>query len=119
MVETTANDGARNRAITVVGWISRSTKIYPLVAVTGALIACLLTPGFLTPYNIKSVLTAASITGIAAIGLTAVTVSGNLFSLSTGGTATVAAITYALLINHGALAAVALLVGLAVSALIG
>jgi ribose transport system permease protein len=76
-------------------------QMYPFIILAAAAIFVAFTPGFYTSQNIKSVLVLLSATGIAAVGLTAVTVSGNLFSLSTAGCATVVAISYARLIDRG------------------
>jgi ribose transport system permease protein len=70
------------------------------------------TPGFLTPSNGMTILRAASVTGIAAIGITFVTVSGNLVPLSTQGMATIGSVVYAMLVVrsvHWVLAAVLVL----------
>jgi ribose/xylose/arabinose/galactoside ABC-type transport system permease subunit len=77
------------------------SRIYPLIVLGAAALFLAFTPGFYTSQNIKSVLLLLSATGIAAVGLTAVTISGNLFSLSTAGCATVVAIIYARLTDDG------------------
>lgn len=62
-----------------------------LVVVIGALTA----PDFMTVSNLLSVLRAASITGIVALGLTFVTISGHYFSLSVLQTAVLSSVVYA------------------------
>jgi simple sugar transport system permease protein/ribose transport system permease protein len=68
-----------------------------------ALVACaaITTPAFLDPGNVLAVLRSAAIVGIAALGMTFVTVSGNFFSLSVEQTAALSAVTFALLISGG------------------
>jgi ribose transport system permease protein len=56
----------------------------PLVLVVLVVGAAISTPVFLTFDNIRGVLLNASITGIAAVGMTAMTLSGNMFSLGAG-----------------------------------
>lgn len=67
-----------------------------LIAVGGASV-----PDFLSVSNMLSVIRAASITGIVAIGLTFVTISGNYFSLSVAQTAILATIVYSTAASMG------------------
>ena len=94
-------------------------QIYPFVILAAAALFVAFTPGFFTSQNIKSVLVLLSATGIAAVGLTAVTVSGNLFSLSTAGSATVVAIIYARLTDSGINVAAVTVIVLAGAFLLG
>jgi ribose transport system permease protein len=57
------------------------------------------TPSFLTFDNLFVVIRAASITGIVAVGMSYVTISGNLFALSAGQLSALLSIVYALLIR--------------------
>lgn len=57
------------------------------------------TPGFLTLDNMSTVVRNASVTGIAAIGLALITISGGLISLAVAETASVAAIIYVIVVN--------------------
>jgi ribose/xylose/arabinose/galactoside ABC-type transport system permease subunit len=97
--------------------------LYPMLALVAVLALAMTTQGFLTGQNIKSALDVVAITGIAAVGLTAVTVSGNLFVLSTAAVATAVAIAYAMLLNAGLnvvlCIALALLIALALGLLQG
>src|ERR671931_245203 len=77
------------------------------------------TPGFLTVDNALLIIRTTSLTGIAAIGMTFVTLSGAFFSLSVEQTATVCAISYALALSHGFGLAAALALTLAVAAGVG
>src|SRR5262249_33865420 len=79
--------------------IDRRRLVAP-VSVTVALLAILIAGGittseFLTVDNVLIVVRAASITGIVALGMTFVTLSGNFFSLSVEQTAALCSIVYA------------------------
>ena len=69
----------------------------------GAMAALLLagwsTPNFLTFDNMFVVVRAASITGIVAVGMSYVTISGNLFALSAGQLSALLSVVYALLVR--------------------
>jgi simple sugar transport system permease protein/ribose transport system permease protein len=62
-------------------------------------VAAITTPGFLTTGNLKAVLLSASFLGIIAVGLTAITLGGYLFSLSLGITAAVCAMAFMYLLR--------------------
>jgi len=83
-------------------------------------VASITVPGFLNPTNFTAVLQAASITGIVAVGLTFVTISGSFVSLGTGPLAMTSAVTFAAMISGGLplwlSLAVALLLGCAMGA---
>lgn len=82
------------------------------VAVCAILLAGgLTTAEFLTVDNFLIVVRAASITGIVALGMTFVTISGNFFSLSVEQTAALSSIAFAESFAHGWGLAVALLLG--------
>lgn len=59
------------------------------------------TDGFVTISNFKAILTATSFVGIIAIGMTAIMLSGNLFSLSLGTTAAVTAMSFLSALRFG------------------
>ena len=73
---------------------------------------------FLTPIAIANILTFASITGIMAVGVAMLMISGE-FDLSVGSTFAVASYVFALSMNAGIAPIVALLLALIVSALLG
>lgn len=76
--------------------------IYGAVGVVAAAALALAgwsTPSFLTVDNLFIVIRAASITGIVAVGMSYVTISGNLFALSAGQLSALLGIVYALLIR--------------------
>ena len=79
------------------------------------------TTGFLTWSNFKAILTAAAFVGIIAVGLTAIVLSGNLFSLALGQTAAISAMffLYALRFNLVTAIVLTLLLGLAIGAVQG
>ncbi len=77
------------------------------------------TPEFITSDNLLAILRAASITGIVALGLTFVTISGNYFSLSVAQTAVLASVLYAAVASTGAGVFLALLIALAACVVVG
>jgi simple sugar transport system permease protein/ribose transport system permease protein len=94
------------------------------VIVSAALIGLLVaggitTPAFLTIDNILIVIRAASITGIVALGMTFVTLSGNFFSLSVEQTAALCSIIFAECLAHGLGIGAAIVLGLLTSIAIG
>lgn len=99
-------------------------QLVPPLAVTAAVLTLLVaggitTPGFLTTDNALLIIRTTSLTGIAAIGMTFVTLSGAFFSLSVEQTAIICAIVYALVLSHGLGMVAALLVTAAVATLVG
>ena len=86
-----------------------------LVAIGSALV----TPGFLAADNIRAILITSSVTGVVAVSMTAVTLSGHFFSLSTEQTALLGAMLFAWLVGSDTPVLLALLVTLAVVALTG
>jgi ribose transport system permease protein len=78
--------------------------IYAAVAAVAAAALALAgwsTPSFLTVDNLLIVIRAASITGLAAVGMSYVTISGNLFALSAGQLSALLGIVYALIVRAG------------------
>jgi len=93
-----------------------------LLAVAGLVVyGAVSTEGFLTVSNLKAILTATAFVGIIAIGMTAIMISGNLFSLSLGQTAAVTAMffLYSLQISLGAAIVLTILLGCAIGAIQG
>lgn len=68
--------------------------------IAALLVAGLFAPAFLTFDNMFIVVRAASITGIVAVGMCYVTISGNLFALSAGQLAALLSVTYALMVRE-------------------
>lgn len=94
------------------------------ISVTAALVAVLVaggltTPEFLTIDNVLIVVRSASITGIVALGMTFVTLSGNFFSLSVEQTAALCSIIFAEGLAHGFGLGASLILALLASVLIG
>jgi ribose/xylose/arabinose/galactoside ABC-type transport system permease subunit len=81
-------------------------------------VGAITTSGFLTEGNLKSILLSSAFAGIIAVGMTPITIGGNLFSLSLGITAAVCAMAFTQFLRLGfgeaivlALAIAAVLVG--------
>ena len=99
--------------------ITTNAKLVP-IAVAGAVALLLLvgwitTPEFLTYRNFQSIIRAASLLGIIAVGMTFITLSGSFFSLSVAQTGAMAAIAFAAFLKWGwpTWAAVLIVLGLA------
>jgi simple sugar transport system permease protein/ribose transport system permease protein len=103
--------------------IGHARIVGPLLALLAAgtliLVAAITTPTFLTYDNILVIVRQASITGIMALGMTFITISGNFFSLSVEQTAAVSSIVFAQLMSHSWGLAGSLVGTLAVAAAIG
>lgn len=82
-------------------------------------VSALTTPEFATVDNGRTVVRAAALVGIAAIGLTFVTLSGNLISLSVEQTAALSGVLLAILLTHGWPVGPALVVVLLVALVVG
>lgn len=112
----TTTPGVRSRALSP----ARLGNIVIGLAVLVLLVFGSLTqPAFLTTDNIVTVMRAAALTGIAAIGMTFITLSGNFVSLSTEQTAIFSGIIFALALADGWPLVLAILVTMAVALLIG
>jgi len=102
---------------------SRRRFVAPAIAFAAVLVVVLIgaltTPAFLTYDNILVIFRQASITGIMALGMTFITISGSFFSLSVEQTAAVSAIVFAEAMAHGWGLALSLVATLVVAALIG
>lgn len=103
--------------------VGHARIVGPLLALLAAgvliLVATITTPTFLTYDNILVIVRQASITGIMALGMTFITISGNFFSLSVEQTAAVSAIVFAEAMAHNWGLAASLLGTLAVAGAIG
>ena len=91
----------------------------PLLIATVVLVAALTTPGFADPTNFRAILINTAITGIAAVGMTAVTLSGNFFSLGVGSTVVMAGITFLATADRTGSATLAVLVTVVLVTLLG
>jgi ribose transport system permease protein len=80
--------------------IQRSSRYASLTSVAAIILVVLCagvtTPGFLTVGNALVIVRAASMTGIVALGMSYVTISGNLFALSSGSLGACLAVVFAL-----------------------
>ena len=72
-----------------------------VVAVAVLVVGAVATPEFLTTSNVLNIVRAASVVGIAALGVTFITISGNYFSMSVEQTAAFTAVSFAMLMNTG------------------
>ncbi len=79
-------------------WLIRGMFAVALIVLV---IAALTAPGFATKENAKAILSSMGSVGILAVGMSAIMISGNLFSLSLGITATVMAMLYLSLLGLG------------------
>jgi ribose transport system permease protein len=91
----------------------------PVVFVLLVAVAAATTPAFLTFDNLRGVLINTSVTGIAAVGMTTITLSGNLFSLGTGQSAMLASILFMSVAAHGGSLVAGALLALATLVVIG
>ena len=87
------------------------------VAVAVVVFGGLTTNGFVSSANFKAILASVGILGIVAVGMTCITLSGNLFSLSLGVTVTVASMTFLAWLDLGLVPAMALTIALAAAIL--
>lgn len=104
--------------------VPETSQLVPSAVVTLAVLGLLIaggitTPQFLTADNALLIIRTTSLTGIAAIGMTFITLSGAFFSLSVEQTATICAIVYALALSHGFGLFAALLLTAVVAVLVG
>ena len=74
---------------------SRGTLVVSAVALVLFVVGAATTDAFLTTSNLLTIVRLASMTGIVAIGMTFITMSGHFFSLSVQQTAAFSAIAYA------------------------
>jgi len=113
----------RDRLLVSLAAIDRGRLVAPVsvgVALLGILIAGgVTTSEFLTVDNVLIVVRAASITGIVALGMTFVTLSGNFFSLSVEQTAALSSIIFAEGLSHQFGLAASLVLALLGSLVIG
>lgn len=79
--------------------------------------ACLLTPGFLSEPNIMALLTTVSFIGCVAVGMTLITISGNIMSFCLGATVGATAMIFVVALNWGGVG-IGLLVALSFAALL-
>ena len=98
----------------LLGTLGVAVIVGALFAIGGAT-----TPAFLTTENLLNIVRAASLTGIVALGMTFITISGNFFSLSVQQTAAFSAITYAATTGWGWPLGLAIVATLALAAFIG
>lgn len=106
---------ARMAALPLVVWLR--IALFALLAV-----AVMLTPGFLSAPSLLALLTTISFVGCVAVGMTLITISGNIMSFSLGATAAASAVAFVTVLNAAGLVpsiAAALLVGALLSGVQG
>jgi ribose/xylose/arabinose/galactoside ABC-type transport system permease subunit len=89
-----------------------------LIGAAAIVLFALFTPGFTSPLSINSLLTAVSFTGCVAVGMTFITLTGNIMSLCLGATVSASALAFLASLSLGVVPAVllALAFGIAVTA---
>jgi len=94
-------------------WVAkRPDLVLAGAAVLVVIVGAVGTDGFMTSANFKAILASVGILGIVAVGMTCITLSGNLFSLSLGVTVTVASMTFLAWLDLGVVSALLLSVAL-------
>lgn len=78
-----------------------------------AALAAVTTGGFLTTQNFRSVLSTLSFVGIIAVGMTLITMSGNILSLSLGATASACTLVFLATLRYGVVVAILITVAAA------
>lgn len=113
--DATAGVGAR-----ILGGIPLSVLGVPVVVAAMVIVGTALSGDFLTTDNLRAILLSASITGIVAVSMTAITMSGSFVSLATSQWIMLAAILFAATIGAGwnvALAIIAVVAALLLTGL--
>ena len=89
-----------------------------IVAIAALAIYALSTPGFTTPISLNALLNAISFIGCVAVGMTFITLTGNIMSLSLGATVSASALTFLASLSFGILPAflIAIVFGVVVTA---
>ena len=82
--------------LTAVAWLR-------LLFVAALVVAVALTPGFLSAPSLLTLLTTVSFVGCVAVGMTFITLSGNIMSFSLGATVAACAVTFVTVLNAAGL----------------
>jgi ribose/xylose/arabinose/galactoside ABC-type transport system permease subunit len=99
--------------------LPRSAVVRTALPVTLFVVAWVTTPEFATGHNLSNIVRQVSVTGIVAVGLTFITLSGNFFALSTAATAAFSALCFVKLIDAGTPEVAALIAALAIGSAVG
>jgi ribose transport system permease protein len=94
--------------------LREGSTIVVALTVVFAIVAAMAVPRFATPSNVQALLLSVSLTGIAAVGLSLITLVGRIFSLSISSTVAVSTIVFAECLPFGAWPALAAAVGFGV-----
>jgi ribose/xylose/arabinose/galactoside ABC-type transport system permease subunit len=91
-VNSTSTQAVAVNQLTAVAWLR-------LLFVVGLAAAVALTPGFLSAPSLLTLLTTVSFVGCVAVGMTFITLSGNIMSFSLGATVAACAVTFVTVLN--------------------
>lgn len=116
---TTSEAAVVPPAVAGVRRAARGWAPWLVVVIALIVVAAVATPGFATGANLRAILQAAALTGIVAVTMTPLTMSGNLASLSTQQSAVLGAVLFAQLVTDGWNTPLAVLVVLGVVVLTG
>jgi ribose transport system permease protein len=110
--------------VTPGNWRTKGARLVsayamPILIVGVLVVASVTTRGFAEAANFRAILISTAITGIAAVGMTAITLTGNLFSLGVGPTVILSGIVFLAVAGSTGSVLVALAVTLATSLLLG
>lgn len=105
-------------------WRARTARVVaayamPLLILVVLVVAAASTPGFAGTANLRAILISTAITGIAAVGMTAITLTGNLFSLGVGPTLVMSGIVFLATADASGSVPVAVLVTIGVCLFLG
>lgn len=109
--------GKRGRAMPLASKRRLLPDAVRAVVIVALTVACVATPGFFSLPNILSLLTTVSFMGCVAVGMTLITISGNIMSFSLGATAGAAAMVFIVAVNLGGIG-IGLAAALTVAALV-
>ena len=112
-----AAQGTREAAMSLAHDRNRMLMAVRVTVVALLIAICVATPGFFSLPNILSLLTTVSFMGCVAVGMTLITISGNIMSFSLGATAGAAAMVFIVAVNFGGVG-VGLVAALAVAGLV-
>lgn len=93
---------ALRRSVPRARHIALAVRLAAAAAIT---LYALTTPGFLTPLSVNTLLTAVSFVGCVAVGMTFITLTGNIMSLALGATTSASALIFLACLSFGILPA--------------
>jgi ribose transport system permease protein len=99
--EATLSHGVKDPRVRAARSVPFASLALPLLLLAILALGAILTHDFMTVSNVRSIMLDASITGIVAVMMTTVTLSGNFVSLASSASTVLAAILFVELIAHG------------------